>query len=117
MPLIVGLGAAIEATRKRGIGPSEAKNLILRNRAYEGLTKIAGARVLSAPPGPLATALITFRLPDGVDNMPFFAAMRNKYNVILRGIPKLKAMRLSPHVFNTEADIDAALKAIASELD
>ena len=116
LPLIVGLGAAIEAAQKRGIATSEAKNLRLRNRAYEGLKKVAKAQVLSAPPGSVATALITFRLPDGVDNRQFFATMINKYNVILRGVPKIKGIRMSPHVFNTEADIDAALKAITTEL-
>ena len=72
--------------------------------------------MLSPPPGPRATTLIAFRLPNGVENMPFFAAMRDKYKVVLRGVPKLKAMRISPHIFNTEADIDAAVKAIRTEL-
>jgi selenocysteine lyase/cysteine desulfurase len=48
--------------------------------------------------------------------MAFFNAMRDKHKVMMRGVPKLGAMRMSPHVFNTEADIDAALKAIAKEL-
>lgn len=116
LPLIVGLGAAIEAARKRGIAASEAQNLRLRNRAFEGLKRIAKVRVSSAPSGPLATALIMFRLPDGVENMPFSAAIRDKHKVILRGVPRFKGMRLSPHVFNTEADIDAALHAIRTEL-
>lgn len=116
LPLIVGLGSAIEAAQKRGIAASEVRNLRLRNRAYEGLKEVAKVRVLSAPPGPLATALLTFRLPDGVAHMPFFAAMRDKHKVILRGVPRLQAMRLSPHVFNSEADIDAALTAIRTEL-
>lgn len=116
LPLIVGFGAAIEAAQKRGLVASEARNLRLRNRAYEGLKKISKVRILSAPPGPLATALLTFRLPDGVAHMPFFAALREKHKVILRGIPRFQAMRLSPHVFNAEADIDAALTAIRTEL-
>ena len=116
LPLIVGLGAAIEAAQKRGIAASEVRNLILRNRAYEGLKKITKARVLSAPPGPSATTLLAFRLPDGVEDRELFATLRDKHKVILRGVPKLRALRLSPHVFNTEADIDAALKAIGAEL-
>lgn len=116
LPLVAGLGAAIEAAQKRGIAASEAQNLRLRNRAYEGLKKIAKVRVLSAPSGPLATALLTFRLPEGMRGMPFFTAMRDKHKIILRGVPSLQAMRLSPHIFNTEVDIDAALNAIASEL-
>lgn len=116
LPLIVGLGSAIDAAQKRGIASSEAHNLRLRNRAYEGLSKITKVRLLSAPPGPLATALLTFRLTEGVANMPFLAAMRDKHKIVLRGIPRFQAMRLSPHIFNTEAEIDAALKAIRTEL-
>lgn len=88
LPLIVGLGTAIDQAQKRGLAATEAQNLILRNSAYEGLKRLAKVRVLSAPPGPLATALLTFRLPEGVANMPFSAAMRNKYKVVLRGIPR-----------------------------
>jgi selenocysteine lyase/cysteine desulfurase len=118
LPLIAGLGAAIELAQKRGVAASEARNLRLRNRAYEGLKKIAKAQVLSAPPGPLATALVAFRLPQAVDSSAFRVVMRQKYNLMLKQTEKRwgNGMRISPHVFNTEADIDAALKAIGSEL-
>ena len=118
LPLIVGLGAAIEATQKRGLAVSEARNLRLRNRAFEGLKKIVKAQVVSAPPGPLATALVAFRLPPTVDSAAFRTVLRQKYKIVLKQTEKRwgNGMRISPHVFNTEADIDAALKAIASEL-
>lgn len=117
-PLVVGLGAAIEAAQKRGIAISETQNLRLRNRAYEGLKKIAKVRIVSAPPGPLATALVAFRLPDTVDSTTFRGTLGTKYRVILKQTEKrwFNGMRISPHVFNTEADIDAALNAIAAEL-
>jgi selenocysteine lyase/cysteine desulfurase len=117
-PLIVGLGAAIEAAKKRGIAVSETQNLRLRNRAYEGLKKIDKVRVVSSPPGPLATALVAFRLPDAIESTAFRRTLGQKYSLILKQTEKrwFNGMRISPHVFNTEADIDAALKAIASEL-
>ena len=118
LPLAVGLGAAIQAAQKRGIAASEARNLILRNRAYDGLKKIARVQVVSAPPGPLATALVAFRLPDVINSSAFRNTMRQKYNLMLKQTEKRwgNGMRISPHVFNTEADIDVALKAIAAEL-
>lgn len=118
LPLIVGLGAAVDAAKKRGIVAAEAQNLRLRNRAYEGLKKIAKVKVVSAPAGPLATALVAFRLPDAVDSSAFRSTMRQKYNLILKQTEKrwFNGMRISPHVFNTEADIDLALKAVATEL-
>ena len=118
LPLIVGLGAAIEAAQRRGIAPSEARNLRLRHRAYDGLKKISKVQVVSAPPGPLATALVAFRLPQAVESSAFRKAMQQKHNLILKQTEKrwFNGMRISPHVFNTETDIDNALKAIASEL-
>jgi selenocysteine lyase/cysteine desulfurase len=118
LPLVVGLGAAIRAAQKRGIAATEARNLALRNRAYEGLKKIARARIVSAPPGPLATALVAFRLPAGIESSAFRNTMRQKYNLVLKQTEKRwgNGMRISPHIFNTEADIDAALEAIAKEL-
>ena len=117
LPLFVGLGAAIEAAQKRGIAATEAQNVRLRNRAYEGLKRIAKVRVVSAPPGPLATALVAFELPEAVNNVAFRNTMATKYNVILRQTgTSWNGMRISAHIFNTEADIDAALKAIAAEL-
>lgn len=119
LPLIVGLRAAIEAAQKRGIAAAEAHNLRLRNRAYEGLKRIAKVRVVSAPPGPLATALVAFGLPGTIDSTAFRKTMGEKYRVILKQTEKrwFNGMRISPHVFNTAADIDAALKAIGSELE
>jgi selenocysteine lyase/cysteine desulfurase len=118
LPLIVGLGSAIDAAQKRGIAAAGTQNLRLRNRAYEGLKKIAKVQLVSAPPGPLATALVAFRLPERVDSRAFRNTMHQKYKLILKQTEKrwFNGMRISPHVFNTEADIDAALKAITSEL-
>lgn len=118
LPLIVGFGAAVEAAQKRGIAAAEVQNLRLRNRAYEGLKKIAKVQVVSAPPGPLATALVAFRLPQALDSTAFRTVMRQKHKLVLKQTEKrwFNGMRISPHVFNTEADIDAALKAINSEL-
>ena len=118
LPLVVGLGVAVETAKKRGIAVSELQNLRLRNRAYEGLKNIAKVRIVSVPPGPLATALVAFRLPDAVDSSAFRNTMREKYKVVLKQAEKrwFNGMRISPHVFNTEADIDVALKAIAAEL-
>jgi selenocysteine lyase/cysteine desulfurase len=84
----------------------------------ERLKRITNVRIVSAPPGSLATALVAFRLPDAIDSSAFRGTMRQKYNLVLKQAEKrwFNGMRISPHTFNTEADIDAALKAIAAEL-
>lgn len=115
-PLIVGLGAAIEAAQKRGLAATKAHNLRLRDLAYEQLQTIPTARILGPAPGPLATAMVAFQLPEGMEYQPFFAAMVQKYKVVIRGLPKLRAFRISPHIFNTEEEIYAAIAAIRTEL-
>ncbi len=118
MPLVVGMGAAVEAMLARGIAEVAKHNIELRNRAYAGLLKIPDIDVISAPPGPLATALVAFKLPAAIDSAEFRKKMRDKYNLVLKTTEKrwFNGMRISPHIFNTAADIDAALSAIRAEL-
>lgn len=118
LPLAVGLGAAADAAQKRGMAATERRIIEMRNYAYAGLLKIPGIRVVSAPPGPLATALVAFKLPDRVDSMAFRRNLKEKYNLVLKTTEKrwFNGMRISPHIFNTEADIDLALRAIRTEI-
>jgi selenocysteine lyase/cysteine desulfurase len=119
LPLAIGLGAAAEAMRKRGMASVAAHNIALRNRAYEGLARLPGLRLASAPPGhPMGTALVAARLPDRLDSNLFRQAMHDRHQVVVKMAEKrwFNGFRLSPHLFNTEADIDRALAAIATEL-
>jgi hypothetical protein len=70
-------------------------------------------QVVSAAPGPLATASVAFKLPQSLDSRAFRTTMHEKYKLILKQTEKrwFNGMRISPHVFNTEAHIDAALKS------
>jgi selenocysteine lyase/cysteine desulfurase len=118
LPLVVGLGAAVEAMRKRGMATVEKRVIELRDRAYAGLTKISKIQVMSPPPGPLATALVSFKLPDSVNSNAFRGLLQKKYGIVIKILGKkvFNGNRISPHIFNTERDIDAALKAIRAEL-
>lgn len=118
LPLVVGLGAAVEAMKARGMTDVEKRIIDLRNRAYTGLLKIPKIQIMSPPPGPLATALVAFKLPDHVDSADFRKMLGGKYNLVLKTAEKrwFNGLRISPHIFNTEADIDAAVKAIRVEL-
>ena len=118
LPLVVGLGVAVEAMRKQGMATVEKRVIELRNRAYEGLTKISKIQVVSAPPGPLNTALVAFKLPDQIESRAFQGTLIKKYGIVIKVTEKRwgNGNRISPHVFNTEKDIDAALHAIRTEL-
>jgi selenocysteine lyase/cysteine desulfurase len=118
LPLVVGLGAAVEAMRKRGMATVEKRIIELRDRAYAGLTKISKIQVVSPPPGPLVTALVAFKLPDSVNSRAFREVLLKKYRIVVKEEPRrvFNGNRISPHIFNTEAEIDAAIKAIRAEL-
>jgi selenocysteine lyase/cysteine desulfurase len=118
LPLAVGLGAAIEWMWARQMTAVESYNFELRNRAYAGLQKISKLRVVSAPPGPLATALVAARLPADIDSRQVRDVLRERHGIIIKMVEKrwFNGIRLSPHIFNTAAEIDAALRAIRAVL-
>lgn len=118
LPLVVGLGAAVEAMDKRRMATVEKRIIELRDRAYAGFRKIPNIQLVSPPPGPLATPLVAFKLPDSVDSGEFRALLLKKYRIVVKVIGKrvFNGTRISPHIFNTEKDIDDAIKAIRTEL-
>ena len=118
LPLAAGLGVAIDAMSARGMAAVERHNIALRNRAYAGLEEIPKLEVVSTPPGPLATALVAARLPADIDSRHVRDTLRQKHDVIIKMVEKrwFNGIRLSPHIFNTEQDVDTALRAIRSVL-
>ena len=118
LPLVIGFGAAVEAMRKRGMSDVERRITQLRDRAYAGLIKIPRIQVVSPPPGPLATALVAFKLPEGLSGNAFRDTLLKKYRIVVKVEPRqmFNGNRISPHIFNTEKDIDGAITAIRAEL-
>jgi selenocysteine lyase/cysteine desulfurase len=118
LPLAVGLGAAIDAMRGRRMTAVERHDIVLRNYAYAGLKEIPTLEVVSTPPGPLATALVAARLPVDIDSRQVRDTLRERHGVIVKMVEKrwFNGIRLSPHIFNTERDIDVALRAIRTVL-
>jgi selenocysteine lyase/cysteine desulfurase len=118
-PGIAGLGVAIQALATSGIAAVDRHNLRIRNRFYDELQQLPKVTVVSAPPGPLASQLITFKLPDSVDSQLMTKTLHDKYKVVVKMVPKqwLNGIRLSPHVFNTEAEVDLVIWALRTELE
>ncbi|MDB5429817.1 MAG: aminotransferase class V-fold PLP-dependent enzyme [Caulobacter sp.] len=117
LPLAIGLGAAAEALRQRGPANVRARVLALRRQAYEGLAAIPGLTPESAEDGAMITAMVAFHLPPAIDANDLRQALRLKHQVIIKKVePRwFNGIRLSPHIFNDEADVDRALWAIRRE--
>lgn len=118
IPSVLGMGAAFEYISTIGLSRIETHNLALRNRLFAALHGVPKLRVVSASPGPLASPLLTYALPDGIDSTAFRQRMRDKHNIELKIVPKnwLNGNRVSTHLFNTEQEVDALVAALRVEL-
>jgi selenocysteine lyase/cysteine desulfurase len=117
-PLAIGLGAAIAALRETGMAEVERHNVALRNYAWGRLSDYPRIELVGPPPGPDNTPLVAFRLPAGIVARDLRIRLAERHDVVVKSAePRwLNGLRLSPHVFNTERDIDAALAALRAEL-
>lgn len=87
-------------------------------KGNEGLQELDAATVVSAPPGPLATPLVTFAIPPEIDSRDLTARLLNTHRIQVKMVPKrwLNGIRLSPHVFNTPEEVDNLLAVLQVEL-
>jgi len=90
----------------------------LRNRIYDRLKSIQKIKIMSAPPGLLASPLVTFELPSTIDSREFRLKLLDQYHISVKMVPKhwMNGIRLSPHIFNTEKEVDKVLDVIQHEL-
>lgn len=118
LPSVLGLGAAIDYVSAVGIDRVERYDLELRNRLYAELQSVPKLRVVSPPAGPLASPLLTYVLPSDIESAAFQARMRERHKIQLKVVPKvwLNGNRVSTHLFNTEAQVDALVAALKTEL-
>ncbi len=114
LPLLAGLGAAVEAMQARGMATVERRILALRDHLYAGLLRIPNLRVMSAPPGAMASALVAVELPADIDGARLRITMLEKHKTVIKTVEKrwFNGIRISPHIFNTEEQIDAMLRVL-----
>ena len=118
IPSVIGMGAAFDYVSAIGVARIDTHNLGLRNRLFSALQSVPKVRVVSAAPGPLASALLTFRLPDEIASPVFQQRMREKHKIELKVVPKnwFNGIRVSTHLFNSEKDVDALVAVLKTEL-
>jgi selenocysteine lyase/cysteine desulfurase len=118
IPGVLGLGAAIDYHQASGTGAIEAHNLRLAKRVYEGLQQMPALRVVSPPPGPLASPLVSYTLPASIDAVALYSKLSDRHQVVVKVVPTVwfNGHRISTHLFNTEQDVDTLLKALQVEL-
>jgi selenocysteine lyase/cysteine desulfurase len=118
LTMAVGLGEAIDAALTLGINRIEAYNRRLGEFVFAGMAKIPQLRVVSAAPSAYSTAMVAAVLPATIDAERICAVLRKRHNVVIKLAEKrwFNGIRLSPHVFNDEAQVAKGLAALRTEL-
>jgi selenocysteine lyase/cysteine desulfurase len=119
--LVLGLGAAVRYASQVGVAAGGARASQLAAQLRERLDAIDGVRALD--PGRNPCAIVTAEIPGwhAPDLVKVLRERRINTAATLRwfGLLDLSArgvetaLRLSPHYYNTEAEIDEAVAAIA----
>ena len=119
MMLAIGLGEAIDRMMIIGMSHVEQHNLTLAGHIYSAFARIPALRIVSPPPGRLATALVAARLPDVIDSRFVRQRMHDQHGVSIKMAEKrwFNGIRFSPHIFNDEEQVQKALVALRSELN
>lgn len=112
---MAGLVAAVGFLEGLGMERVEARVRALRRRVHEGVSSIPGAFVATPSEPDLVSGMVSFRL-DGVESLDLQAHLSRTANVRTRVIGEYDYgwMRLSTHVYNTEAEVDRVLEMLAA---
>lgn len=105
--------AGMELTTEVGVPAIRARNHELGRRLIEGLDDI-GLELLSPRDDERRGGLIRVRIPGGVDG-----AKRVLHELFARDVvvdSRGDALRISPHFFNNEEDVDACLRELRAVL-
>jgi selenocysteine lyase/cysteine desulfurase len=118
LPAILGLGAALQYLMSWDKSAVERRVMSLRNVLYDQLKTLTMLTVVSPPPGEAAAPMVTFRLPDRVDNAALRNTLRVKHRIVVKAFPReqLNGLRVSTHIFNNEDQVAELIGALRQEI-
>ena len=118
LPSVIGLGAAIDYLSTIGLARIEAHNLALRGRLHTALAAVPQVTIVSGGAGPLASPLLSYRLPELHKAGALHTRLREQHHVEVKVVPGnwFNGHRISTHLFNTEQDVDTFVRALSAEL-
>ena len=119
--LVLGLGAAVDYALEVGIETARERSWALAERARERLAALPGARVLDRGRVRCAIATAAFDGHDGVElklrlrerGINTSSPARDDAVIDMDAKGAASALRISPHYYNTDEEIDRAVDAIA----
>ena len=116
-PAMMAFGEALEFQTRIGRGQIETRARELTRALMEGLKKIDGVTIWTSPDPTRSVAVLSFQ-PGTLDVRKLSAALYQKDRIgcATRGGQDRPGIRLSPHFYNTHAEIDRTLGAIKKYL-
>ena len=113
VPLLAGLNTAIGFITQIGLDATRDHALGLARYLTERLAAIPGIRLVSAADSEgVASGLVAFSLPEIVP-ATLTAHLWERSRIVARTVPDGACTRVSFHIFNTEAEADAVVEAVA----
>jgi selenocysteine lyase/cysteine desulfurase len=116
-PAIIGFGEAVRFETKLGLSAIETRSRALTQALIAGLRRIDGVQMWTHPDPARSGSVVTFR--PGTLDIPKLAAALYKNDGIgcaTRNGTDRPGIRFSPHIYNTMAEVDRAVGAVAKYL-
>ncbi|HKJ03190.1 MAG TPA: aminotransferase class V-fold PLP-dependent enzyme [Longimicrobiales bacterium] len=110
--IVLAHGAALDFHDAIGRDRVEARCRELRRRLRAGLERMPGLRILTPDQEALCAGIVTVSLESG-DYREVRRVLHDDHDIVLKnGKPEYNALRISTHIFNSEADVDRLLAAL-----
>jgi isopenicillin-N epimerase len=113
-PAIIGFGEALNFQTKIGRKAIEARSRALGQALMAGLRRLDGVKVWTHPDPSRSAAVVSFQ-PGSLDVSKLSAALyrNDRIGCATRGGADRPGIRFSPHIYNTMAEVDRSVAAIA----
>jgi selenocysteine lyase/cysteine desulfurase len=113
-PAIIGFGEALNFQTRIGRKVIEERSRSLGQALIAGLRRIDGVQLWTHPDSSRSGAVVSFR-PGSLDVSKLSAALyrNDRIGCATRGGSDRSGIRFSPHIYNTMAEVDRSVAAIA----
>lgn len=112
-PIVLAIGAAIDFQNAIGRDRIEARVRALQTYARRSLASLPGTTFHTSANAQLSNALLAFTLP-GLKNADIVETLKRRHRIWTRTMEyDLNAVRISTHIYNTEAQIDQLVAGLS----
>ena len=110
-PAVAAITPAVEFLDSIGKEKAETRLRAIVTRLRRGIEAIPGASILTPSDPAISAGILIFSLP-GIGGTDAFEALYRDHNVGSAQAALVDGVRLSPHIYNTMADVDRVLDAL-----